>query len=102
MVAYSRLSTLDSTFETVSVKIFFDPMAGKLRLIFGDFFRSLHQLWLEVIGALFLALSVVFGASAVSEYRKGAVPWIVASAVFLSLLTFGFGIHSFWKARKLR
>ena len=77
-------------------------MAGKLRLIFGDFFRSLHQLWLEVIGALFVALAVVFGASAVSEYRKGAGLWIVASAVFLSLLTFGFGIHSFWKARKLR
>ena len=85
----------------------YDPMAGKLRLIFGDFFRSLHQLWLEVIGALFLALAVVFAVSAFQEYRKianaeGAGLWIVISAVFLSLLTFGFGIHSFWKARKLR
>ena len=81
-------------------------MAGKLRLIFGDFFRSMHQLWLEVIGALFLALAVVFGVSAVQEYRKlsnpeGAGTWVVIAAVVLSLLTFVFGLHSFWKARKL-
>jgi hypothetical protein len=82
-------------------------MAGKLRLIFGDFFRSMHQLWLEVIGALFFALGVIFGLSAVQEYRKletveGTGPWIIGSAAVLSLLTFGFGVHSFWKARKLR
>ena len=82
-------------------------MAGKLRIIFGDFFRSLHQLWLEVIGALFLALGVIFGISAFQEYRKlattkGTGYWVVGSAVVLSLVTIAFGIHSFWKARKLR
>ena len=84
-----------------------DSMAGKLRIIFGDFFRSLHQLWLEVIGALFLALGVIFGFSAFQEYQKlgqaeHAGPWVVVSAAVLSLLTIAFGIHSFWKARKLR
>jgi hypothetical protein len=82
-------------------------MAGKFRLIFGDFFRSMHQLWLEVIGALFLALSVVFGLSAVQEFRKYSTDqdtglWLITSATALSLITLAFGIHSFWKARKLR
>jgi hypothetical protein len=92
---------------TVSVKMISGTMAGKLRLIFGDFFRSMHQLWLEVIGALFFALAVVFAISAVQEYRKladveGAGIWIVMSAAVLSILTLGFGVHSFWKARKMR
>ena len=82
-------------------------MAGKFRILFGDFFRSLHQLWLEVIGALFIALPVVFGASAIQEYRKYSASeevgvWLFTSAAGLSLLTLAFGIHSFWKARKLR
>ena len=81
-------------------------MAGKFRLLFGGIFRSLHQLWLEVIGALFIALAVIFALSAFQEYRKLATSqggaWIVVSAVLLSLATLGFGIHSFWKARKLR
>ena len=82
-------------------------MAGKLRLLFSDFFRSVHQLWLEVIGALFLALGVVFAISAFQEYRKiseagSSGSWAVASAGVLSFVTFAFGIHSFWKARKLR
>jgi len=104
MLGYTRASLRD---ETVSVKIISYFMAGKLKLIFRDFLRSLHQLWHEVIGTLFLLLAVAFGVSAVNEYRKysdssGTTPWSLASALALSVLTFAFGIHSFWKARKMR
>ena len=82
-------------------------MAGRLKLIFSDFFRSLHQLWLEVSGALFVVLAAAFGFQAVQEYRAymttaGNSLWLFFAATVLALLTLGFGVHSFWKARKLR
>jgi len=42
-------------------------MAGKLKLIFGDFLRTLRQLWLEFIGGIFLALGVLFILAAIQE-----------------------------------
>src|SRR5438552_7835792 len=45
-------------------------MAGKLKLIFSDFLRTLRQLWLEFIGGVFLALGVLFILAAIQEYRK--------------------------------
>jgi hypothetical protein len=81
-------------------------MAGKLKLAFGSVFRSLHQLWLEVTGAFLLVFSVAFGAWAFKEYRRFPETnenlWEIAAAAGLSAVTLGFGIHSFWKARKLR
>ena len=81
-------------------------MAGKFKLAFGSLFRSLHQLWLEVTGAFLLLFAAAFGFYAVREYRKFPESadslWGVAGAAGLSVLTLGFGIHSFWKARKLR
>jgi hypothetical protein len=42
----------------------------------------------------------------VKEYREYVAsvdnPWGIIGAAALSVLTLGFGIHSFWKARKLR
>jgi uncharacterized membrane protein len=81
-------------------------MAGKFKLAFGGIVRSLHQLWLEVTGAFLLIFGVIFGFYGVNEYRKlsesSVSLWKILGAVGLSFLTFGFGIHSFWKARKLR
>jgi hypothetical protein len=81
-------------------------MAGKLRSIFGNLIKSLHQLWLEVTGALLLVFAVIFGYYAFKQYRN--LPetteniWTIVAAAGLSLLTLGFGLHSFWKSRKLR
>jgi hypothetical protein len=81
-------------------------MASKFKLAFGGVVRSLHQLWLEVTGTFLLVFAVVFGYHAFKEYRKYGEStdnlwWIVATSG-LALLTLGCGIHSFWKARKLR
>jgi len=75
--------------------------------MFGAFLKSAHLLWLEVSGALFIALAIVFGVQSLQEYRKSAsagvsLSWEFGFAVLLSLLTLVFGVHSFWKARKLR
>ena len=80
-------------------------MAGKLKLVFSSLLKSLHQLWLEVTGAFLLIFAAFFGYYALKEFRK--IPetesiWGAVGAAGLSVLTFGFGIHSFWKSRKLR
>lgn len=81
-------------------------MAGIFRSIFGNLIKSLHALWLEVTGALFLVFGAIFGYYAFKQYRNFPETteniWGIASAAGLSLLTLGFGIHSFWKSRKLR
>ena len=82
-------------------------MAGKFKAAFGSLFKSLHQLWLEVTGTFMLLFAAALGFYAVKEYRKFPDPeadgmWQVVAAFGLSLLTVGFGVHSLWKARKLR
>jgi len=80
-------------------------MAGKLKLAFSSLLKSLHQLWLEVTGTFLLVFAAIFGYYALKEFRKVTETeniWGVVGAAGLCVLTFGFGIHSFWKSRKLR
>ena len=81
-------------------------MAGKFKMVFGGLIRSLHQLWLEVTGTFLVGFGAAFGYNAFKEYKKYTVSpdnvWMLAATAGLSLTMLGFGIHSFWKARKLR
>ena len=81
-------------------------MAGKLKMIFGGVVRSLHQLWLEVTGTFLIGFAAAFAYNAFKEYRKYTVSadngWMLAATIGLSVTMLAFGIHSFWKARKLR
>ena len=82
-------------------------MSGKLRIIFGDFLRTLRQLWLEFIGGIFLALGVLFILAAIQEYRKYVNAPEVGTGRFLLVLLSSavmlfFALESFWKARKPR
>lgn len=82
-------------------------MAGRIRSAFRDTFRVLHTFALEVIGGFFVALAIVGGTSVVQEYRRfadgaeGGI-WRVALAVTFSIAMLGFGVHSFWKSRKIQ
>ncbi len=82
-------------------------MAAKLRIIFGDAIRSLRQLWLEVIATFFVALALIGITSIVDEYRKyrntpdGGTLRLSMSILFSSVMLI-FGLHTFWKARKIR
>lgn len=68
------------------------------------FGRVLHQLWLEVTGAVFLIVAISFAAAAVKEYGKyhaGQVgPGRVALAIFATTLFMWFGLSSFWRVKK--
>ena len=81
-------------------------MAGKFKLMFSSFLKSLHQLWLEVTGTFLLVFAGIFAYYALKEFRKLAETseniWGIVGAAGLSILTLCFGIHSFWKSRKLR
>jgi hypothetical protein len=86
-------------------------MAGKFKLMFGDFFRTARKLWLEMMGALFFALAIMFGLNALQEYRRAAghfttwdwkTSFTVFGTTFFAVLLLAFSIQSFWKARKMR
>jgi hypothetical protein len=86
-------------------------MAGKFKVVFGDFLRSARKLWLEMLGGLFLALAVLFSLNTVAEYRKTAdmvTSWdwhtgfSVLGSAFFTILMLVFSLQSFWKARKIR
>jgi len=80
---------------------------SKLRVIFGDTVRSFRRLLLEVMATFFVALAVIGMTSIVDEYRKysndadyGALR-LSMSILFSSVMLVS-GLHTFWKARKLR
>ena len=92
----------------VAVKIAATPaMIEKFKFIFADFLRTLRQLWLEFIGGIFLALSILFILAAIQEYRKYVQSPEVGSGRFLmvllsSVVMLFFALESFWKSRKPR
>ena len=82
-------------------------MMGKLKLIFADFLRTLRQLWLELIGGIFLSLGVLFVLAAIQEYRKYIRSPELGTGRFLmvllsSIVMLFFALESFWKSRKSR
>ena len=69
-----------------------------------SFGRAMHQLWLEVIGTLFLAMAL-FGAIAfVREYlqyeSKHTSTSRLAIAICFTLAFAWFGLSSFWRVRR--
>jgi len=82
-------------------------MSGKLKVIFADFLKALHRLWLEMIGGVFLLMGLMFIFAAIQEYRKyvnapenGTSRFLVVLVSSVVLLFFA--LESFWKARKSR
>jgi hypothetical protein len=63
-----------------------------------------HQLWLEVIGLVFLVMAASGGAALAHEYEKyhagkAGLGRLVAAICFT--LTFAwFGVSSFWRVRR--
>lgn len=82
-------------------------MMEKLKIILGNLLRSLRRLFLEVMALFFVALAIIGIASVVDEYQRySSAPdagiWRLSmSTLFASIMLIS-GLHSFWKARKLR
>ena len=72
---------------------------------FGDVIKVLRRLWLEVTGTVFLALAFFGVAGALREWRAlgpGDSLFRFATTIFFIVKMGGFGVYSFWKARRLR
>jgi len=69
-----------------------------------SFARTLHHLWLEVIGTLFLAMAAFGAMTLVREYVKYAgghtTPGRLGIAFAFTATFAWFGISSFWRVKK--
>jgi hypothetical protein len=68
---------------------------------FHRFWRALKQLFLEVAGACFAVLGLLFLNLAVRSWTRDVSRWPFAGAVAFALLLFFFAVSSFRRARKL-
>jgi hypothetical protein len=69
-----------------------------------SFGNVLHQLWLEMVGVLFLVMALSFGSASVKEFGKYHAGQVGAGRVAVTVafaVTFAwFGVSSFWRVRK--
>jgi len=82
----------------------FGAMVRGVRTTLGHFTRVLAQLWLEVIGFVFLALAGIGVLAFFREYAKyhsgHASSGRVLLAVCFTALFGWFGLSSFWRIRR--
>ncbi len=66
--------------------------------------RVLHQLWLEVMGAVFLAMAGIGAIHVAREYTKYEAghtsPGRVLAATCFTVMFAWFGVSSFWRVRR--
>ena len=71
-----------------------------------SFANVLHQLWLEIVGVIFLVMALSFTSASVKEYGKYHAGQVGAGRVAVTIcfaVTFAwFGVSSFWRVRKKR
>jgi cell division protein FtsW (lipid II flippase) len=68
---------------------------------FHRFWRAVKQLFLEVVGAIFAFLGIVWLNVALRSWSRDVAHWLIAAAVAFALLFFFFAVSSFRRARKL-
>ncbi len=82
----------------------YDAMLQGGRATAVHFGRIFHQLWLEVTGFVFLALSAIGALAFAHEWTKYEAARTGSSRVVLAVcftVIFGwFGVSSFWRVRK--
>lgn len=81
-----------------------NAVLGGVRATARSFARSLHQLWLEVTGTLFLSVAAFGAFTLVREYLKYHAGQATAGRVAVTgafTLAFAwFGLSSFWRVRR--
>ena len=68
---------------------------------FHRFWRALKQLFLEVAGAIFAFLGIVWLNVALRSWTRDVAHWLIGAAVAFAVLFFFFAVSSFRRARKL-
>jgi hypothetical protein len=79
-------------------------LGGAISAVGRSLGRVLHQLWLEVMGLLFLLMAFsggVFLAREYAEYHaRHTALWHVVIAICFTVTFAWFGVSSFWRARQ--
>jgi hypothetical protein len=68
---------------------------------FHRFWRALKQLFLEVAGASFGVIGLMWLNLALRSWTRDVSHWLIATAVAFALVFFFFALSSFRRARKL-
>jgi hypothetical protein len=68
---------------------------------FSRLWRTLKQLFHEVIGALFAVLAFAWLNAAIRAWSRDAADWLVAIAAVLGALFLFFAVTSFRRSRKI-
>ena len=77
------------------------PAAAPRQGGFHRFWRALKQLFLEVAGATFAFLGIVWLNVALRSWTRDVAHWLIGAAVAFAVLFFFFAVSSFRRARKL-
>jgi uncharacterized membrane protein YesL len=77
------------------------PAAASRQGSFRRFWRALKQLFLEVAGAMFAFLGILWLNAALRSWTRDVSYWLIATAVAFALVFFFFALSSFRRARKL-
>lgn len=77
-----------------------NPEPGQ-RTGFARLWRTLKQLFHELVGAVFAVLAFAWLQSAIRAWTHDGARWLVATAFFVALVMAAFSFTSFRRARKI-
>jgi predicted small integral membrane protein len=77
------------------------PAASPRQGNFHRFWRTLKQLFLELVGAMFAVLGLAWLNLALRSLNRDVAHWLIAIAIAVALLFFFFALSSFRRSRKL-
>ena len=79
------------------------PSGAPPRGHFHRFWRALRQLALELVGACFAMLGIVWLSAALRSWHRDIAHWlvVVSAAIGVAMLFFFFAASSFRRARRL-
>ena len=77
------------------------PGAAVKRGSFSRLWRTLKQLFHEVVGAIFAVLALAWMNAAIRAWSRDAAYWVVAIAAVVGALFLFFAFPSFQRARKI-
>jgi hypothetical protein len=84
----------------------FTAFMSAARATARSFGNVLHQLWLELVGVIFLVMALSFTSASFKEYGKYHAGQVglgrVAVTVCFAVTFAWFGVSSFWRVRKKR
>ncbi|MGB2592333.1 MAG: hypothetical protein WBG02_19245 [Candidatus Acidiferrum sp.] len=77
------------------------PAAAPQQSGFQRFWRTVRQIFLEVVGAIFAVLGLSWLTLVLRSWSRDVAHWLIATAFAVSLSFFFFAVSSFRRSRRL-